>query len=757
MPQQPYRAPAWLALAALVVMLATPLCADAHAQAPARGHDCIGLVLGGGGARGAAHIGVLEVLEREHIPVCVISGTSMGAVVGSMYAVGYTPEEMQKILGGLDWKSLFNDNPPRPELPMRRKDEDFRYLLNFEVGFHDGHVVMPTGLIQGQKLLMLLRRLLLPAWNVENFDDLQIPFSAVAANLGNGQPVVLDHGNLPLAVRASMSVPGAFAPTQYEGQLLVDGGILDNVPVDVARRMGATRLIVVNVGTPLANEDALTNPLAVMDQMLNVATLESTERQLRSLGPNDLLITPELKGISSASFGDAAEAIKIGEQAAEAMLPELKRFSENPAQWTAWRAAHRKQAFDPGLVDFVRVVDASPRDTRVISRHFADNVGKPLDVPKLQQQISDLYGSGDYALLSWQPVERDGRRGIEIIPEDKPWGPLYGKFGFQLSDDFAGHSNYAISAEATATNVNDSGARWTNGVWLGQVNGLYSRLFQPIGEFDHAYLMPDLTIRSETVPLFDDNKQIAEYRFHYSHIGVEAGWTPVPTWDVAVRVARGRDRADVMVGPRDVFPDLSTDWASLRLGTTHDTLDNADFPTHGGRVHLEYEIYRSFLGGAVNGNVARLTADWAINWGYGPFKRYTVLLGARASTSSGNTAFMSSLEPLDFLGGFLDLSGHADRSVIGDQSAFGRAVMYRRMGGSLKEIFGVPVYLGGSVEAGNVWNTRSDVDFGNLIYSGSVFGGIDTALGPMFIGFGHSSDGANAWYLTFGSLLRPRQ
>ncbi|HWG67192.1 MAG TPA: patatin-like phospholipase family protein, partial [Rhodanobacteraceae bacterium] len=307
--------------------------------------DCIGLVLGGGGARGAAHIGVLEVLQREHIPVCVIAGTSMGAIVGSMYAVGYTPDEMQKILGGLDWKGLFNDDPPRPELPMWRKDQDFQYLLNVEIGFRDGKVVMPTGLVQGQKLLLLLRRLLLPAWDTEDFDHLDIPFRAVAANLGNGQTVILDHGNLALAVRASMSVPGAFAPTRYGDQLLVDGGILDNVPVDVARAMGATRMIVVDVGTPLESERDMTNPIAVLNQMLGVATLESTERQLHSLGPGDILIKPQLGGISAADFDQAEKAIRIGEQAAEAMLPQLRRFSESPARWMAWREAHRKRNF----------------------------------------------------------------------------------------------------------------------------------------------------------------------------------------------------------------------------------------------------------------------------------------------------------------------------------------------------------------------------------------------------------------------------
>lgn len=752
----PRHVPTWL-LSAVFALLAAPV-ARAATPAPTATsprHDCIGLVLGGGGARGAAHIGVLEVLEREHIPVCVIAGTSMGSIVGSMYAVGYTPGEMQKILGGLDWKSLFNDNPPRAEMPMWRKKQDFQYLLNLEIGFRHGKVMMPTGIVEGQKLLMLLRRLLLPAWNTNNFGQLVIPFNAVAANLGNGQPVVLDHGNLALAVRASMSVPGAFAPTRYDGQLLVDGGILDNVPVDVARKMGATRLIVVDVGTPLASEQDMTNPLAVLNQMLGVATLESTERQLRSLGPDDILIKPNLGNISSADFNEATRAMQLGEQAAEAMLPQLRRFSDSPAAWTAWREAHRKRDFDPALVRFVDVVDADNLDTRVIDKRLAGDVGKPLDVNQLDRQVSSLYGNGRYALLDWRPAERDGQRGIQITADNKPWGPLFGKVGFQSSDDFSGHAFYTVSGQLTATDFNQSGARWINGVWLGRITGLYSNFYQPLDSLDRAYVAPELRVRAETIPIYVGNREFAEYRMHHSHLGVTTGWSPDPRWELTARLARGYDFANLLVGDPGEFTDAHTSWTSLRLGGTWDTLDNADFPTHGGRVHLEYEMYRPLLGGSVRGDAVRLTGDWAVNWGVGAFKRYTVLLGLRASSTHGDARYLDSLESVDFLGGFLNLSGHTENALLGSQSLLGRAVAYRRMGS--RRIFGVPLYVGTSVEAGNTWTTRKQVDLGSLIYAGSLFGGVDTALGPVFLGYGHASDGANAWYLTFGSLLRPRQ
>lgn len=729
--------------------------ADTPATPASRGLDCIGLVLGGGGARGAAHIGVLKVLEREHIPICVISGTSMGAIVGSMYAVGYTPDELQKILGGLDWKSLFDDNPPRPELPMWRKNEDFRYLLDLEIGFRNGKVVLPTGIVQGQKLLMLLRRLLLPAWNTEDFGKLDIPFHAVAANLGNGDTVVLDHGNLPLAVRASMSVPGAFAPTRYGDKLLVDGGIVDNVPVDVARAMGATRLIVVNVGTPLASEEQLTNPIAVMQQMLGVATQGSTERQLHSLGPQDLLITPQLDGISSADFADVGRAMQIGEQAAEAALPQLRAFSESPEHWMAWREQHRKRDFDPGLVRFVDVVDSNPNDARKIQRRLAGDIDQPLDSAQLDRQVMSLYGDGRYSLVDWRPVERNDELGVEISAHNKPWGPVFGKFGLALSSDFSGRAYYTITGQVTATDINSSGARWTTGAWLGRITGIYSNFFQPIGYLGHAWIEPEFQARAETVPLYMNNHELAEYRFHKTFVGVTAAWSPDPRWELSTRLARGYDRASLLVGDPDLFPNDHVQWMGIRLAGIWDNLDNANFPTHGGRVRLQYEMYRPVLGGQGNGNVLRLTGDWAINLGGGPFKRYTVLLGVRGSRSEGNTQFMDSLVPLDFLGGFLNLSGHTENSLFGDQTLLGRAIAYRRMG--QKHLFGVPLYVGASLEAGNVWDSRSDVDLGDLIYAGSLFGGVNTVLGPIFLGFGHASDGANAWYLTWGSLLRPRQ
>lgn len=739
----------------LTLVIAVTALAPITAQArPApTSAPCIGLVLGGGGARGAAHIGVIEVLEREHIPICRISGTSMGSIVGGLYAAGYTADEMHRIVTTLDWKTLFSDDPDRVEMPMRRKDADYRYLLDFEVGYKNGHIVTPAGFVQGQKLLLLLRRLLISTWDVHDFDQLSIPFRAVATDIVLGKPVVFASGDLPLAIRSSMSVPGAFAPTNVDGKLLVDGGLMDNVPIDVIRQMGAQRLIVVDVGSPLAEEQALSNPVALLNQMVSALMVEKTERQLATLRSDDILIKPALGTLGAGEFNRAAEAVAIGRAAAEAAVPRLRELSVSPEAWAAYQAGHRQRAFDPGLVAFLKVDATRTATAPFVEQQLAKDVGKPFDANKLEDQIGAIYGRGNYQQIDYHLRQDASGRGLLISPTDKPWGPIYGKFGFQLDDDFAGRSEYLLSAEITATNLNRLGGEWRNTVWAGRIGGLRSEFYQPMGQGASAYVMPFAVLRNEDVPVFNNSgdSQLAEYRVHRRNLGVETGWSPFSYWRILASVTRGRDEVDRRIGSPTDFPNGVSEFAMVRVGIDWDSLDNAQFPTHGSHVQLGYEMYRPFLGGKVDGDVARLTADWVPDWGLRE-SRYHLLLGLRMSSAIDNTNF---LETQDFLGGFLNLSGYSERSLFGNQSALGRAVLYRRTG-KLDAIFSTPFYVGASLEAGNTWHDKGDVRLSSLAYAGSIFAGLESPLGPVFLGYGYAAGGRSAIYLTFGSLLRPR-
>ena len=283
----------------------------------------IGLVLSGGGARGLAHIGVLKVLQKLRVPIAAVAGTSMGAVVGGLYASGLTAGQIEAVVRSLNWQEAFRDQPPRQDLTLRRKEEDDNFLVKFRIGVRHGHLVLPQGLIEGQSLTEILRRLTLPVARITNFNGLPTPFRAVATNLATGKEVVMNSGDLTSAMRASMSVPGVFAPVARGGQLLIDGGVSDNVPIDVARAMGVDVLIVVDVSYPLEPPRRLNGVAGISAQTLAILMKRKSDRELATLGPHDVLIRPKLKGISSFDFGNVNRLLAIGEAAAGKMRKRL--------------------------------------------------------------------------------------------------------------------------------------------------------------------------------------------------------------------------------------------------------------------------------------------------------------------------------------------------------------------------------------------------------------------------------------------------
>ena len=291
--------------------------AGAEAQLAARPR--IGLVLSGGGARGLAHVGVLKVLERERVPVDVIAGTSMGAIIGGLYASGMRATEMEAELVGLNWDAVFAARVDRQQLSQRRKEEDFEISPVIEMGMNNGRFKVPLGALSGRGLETLLRRFTLPVRGVSDFDKLPIPFRALATDMESGLPVVLSFGDLALALRSSMSVPGVFAPTELDGRILGDGGLVNNLPVDVARAMGVDLLIAVNVGTPLAARDTLGSAAGLTAQMINILTEQNVRRSLESLTARDVLIVPNLGPLGSGDFNRTRELIEQGERGAVAV------------------------------------------------------------------------------------------------------------------------------------------------------------------------------------------------------------------------------------------------------------------------------------------------------------------------------------------------------------------------------------------------------------------------------------------------------
>jgi len=738
---------------AFLALIASSLASlDASAQT-ARPKTC--LVLGGGGARGAAHIGVLKVLERERVPVDCITGTSMGAIVGGLYAAGYTADEIEAVLKSIDWKDMFNDDPPREELPMRRKEDELRFLGGIELGLRDGRIALPRGAIQGQKLQLLLRRLLLSTLRTDDFDDLPIPFRSIATDIGRGEKVVFAKGDLAMAIRASMSVPAAFAPIRYQGHLLVDGGIVDNVPIDEARKLGGVHLIVVNVGQPLASEDELTSPFSIANQMLTAMMQRQTEAQLRTLGANDVLLVPQLGDITSASFDRATQAMASGTKAAADNLGALRTLAVSEADYAQFSARHRQRPFDAPLIAFLEVLSGRSRTADYVKQRLSDLVDKPFDTEQIDKRIGLAYGEGSYERITYDLVDRVGRTGLVVQPVDKGWGPNYLRLGLRLADNFAGRSSYQLFAEANFTGLNSLGGESRNRVQLGQVTELYSEFLQPWGNLGQYYIAPRLQYKAYNFPVDDDGREVAEYRRRRGLGALELGYTPDANWQLSSALEYGRDAANLRIGtpgsPAEggLAKNVATDFGGVVLRAVYDDLDNGAFPTRGMRLDVSEELLLTQLGSSDAARITRLRWDWALSHGANHW-----LLGASIDTAGGSGANVQ-IAALSQIGGLANLSGYTENQLFASNTALLRAIYYRRLTNA-DALFSVPLYLGASLEAGGLWNQRRDIGR-NLIGAGSVFVGIDTFLGPIFLGYGYAQGGHNAAYLTFGSLLRTNE
>jgi len=373
----------FLALAASLLLSlgagAQEVTTDVAATPPSSSRPRIGLVLSGGGARGAAHIGVLKMLDRLHIPVDVIAGTSMGAVVGGLYASGMSGEEIEKAMALINWQAAFRDRPPRTELDYRRKEEDREFLVNLPLGLQGKRLVIPKGLVQGQLLTKTLRKLTLPVAKITDFDQLPTPFRAVATNLETGEPKILANGDLTTAMRASMSVPGVFAPVEFENEVLVDGGLADNLPIDVARSMGVDILIVVDAGAPLQPRKYLNSLPSITNQMLSILLRRNIEHDLASLGPKDIVVTLQLGDFSSYDFADTMKIVNAGEVAVWSVESQLSSLALPEQAYAQYRQARNSIRSGLPVVQFVRVEPDSKQYQRQIEDLFGQYRGSTLD------------------------------------------------------------------------------------------------------------------------------------------------------------------------------------------------------------------------------------------------------------------------------------------------------------------------------------------------------------------------------------------
>jgi len=717
------------------------------AQEPNTERPKIGLVLAGGGARGASHVGVLKVLERERIPIDYVAGTSMGSIVGGMYASGMPPEEIERQMAAIDWDDVFHDKVDREDRSYRRKTDDRLWLFGAKPGFSEGKLKLPPGLVQGQKIGLLLTSLTLPVAEIESFDDLPIPFRAIAADIQTGEKVVLDSGNLAKAIRASMAVPAALSPVPWDGRRLVDGGIASNLPVEVVKDMGADIIIAVDLGEALSEHELGESLLSIVDQLTGMLVRDNVERELAMLEESDILILPDLGDIGSGDFDRVVEAIPPGVVAAESKLDELQQLSISASEYTAHVNARRKPRTDMPIIEFVEFNNStSVSDEFLLGRLKTTMrgdpvVGQPLDVERIEQAINELYALDIFAHVAYELVEEDGRYGLRLNAIEKSWGPNYIQLGAKWNSSFNGNGVLSIAVSYLKTEMNSWNAEWRTAVAIGDEPGFFTDFYQPLGKGADWFVGGQLVGQEFNVNIFDQGSNNILEQVKIGRIGASAyGGREFGLWGRAsLRYTRGSGNREIRIGD-PATPDQDFDIGELAVQLEADRMDNRFFPKSGHTASALYRFSDTSLGATsdfeqvlVSGSIARSRGRHTLLF-YGDYK----------STIEGTAP----PERLFRAGGLFNLSGFEYNQLSGQNFAQ-LGALYRR---DFIDMGIMEVSAGVGVDFGNVFQNRSDMSFDNALLGGSVFLAADTPLGPFYLGYGLAETSEGTFYVSIGNV-----
>lgn len=733
---------ALLAALASLAVLSGPASAqtDTQKQASQTSRPKIGLVLAGGGAKGAAHVGVLKVLEEMRIPIDYVAGTSMGSIIGGLYASGMKPDDIEREIKQIDWVDVFQDEPDREDRSFRRKADDYVYVFQAKPGFKKGAIKLPLAYVHGQKFDLQLNRLTMGVNQIKDFDQLPIPYRAVATDLETGKEVVLKSGNLARSLRASMAVPGAFDPVTIDDRMLVDGGLANNVPVSVARAMGADIIIVSDLGSDMFKREEITSALSVAGQLVNFLFALNSEAQLKSLGPQDVHIISKLGDIGAGSFDRIAEAMPIGEQAARQAAESLRRYSLSQDAYRTHLAARMNPKADAQTVAFVRIENQSGIGDDVISSKVHAQPGEALNVAQLEQDIQQIYGLELFETVRYELVEENGKTGVIIQAREKPWGPGYIQGGLITSSNFEGDSAFRLGVTYTRTQINALNGEWRLLGQVGDEPALAAEIFQPLDPAARYFLLGNLGYTSRNINLFDSQgNRYAEANASGFGLGVSGGMQ-FGTWGQASLGYRYQSgTVEISTGLPAPDEDFETGEFFGRLAA--DKLDNVYFPRKGYFGRVEYAVSRESFGSDTDFDQATLAYFHAFSWGSN-----TLLGGMQIKTTVDGDA---PIQGLYRLGGFQNLSGYEQDELTGQQAGLARLVYYRQ----IKDLQFFKAYLGASLEAGNVWENTGDISFGDTIFAGSAFVGVDTPIGPVYLGYGHAETGDHSVYLYLGPLF----
>lgn len=700
----------------------------------------IGLVLGGGGARGAAHVGVLKALKEMNIPIDYVTGTSMGSVVGSLFAIGLDPDEIEAILLGVDWDDLFSDRPNRPERTFRRKEDDSAAFLPVEWGWK-GRIVLSSGVIAGQKLSFAFRDDYLYLAGHEGFDNLAYPFRAVTTDLQTGLMFVPDRGNLLKIVRASMSIPGVFPPVKWEGRTLVDGYLARNLPVDVCRQLGADIIIAVDVGA-IPEETSPEHFRTLGGINMQKGIINGRQNVDPQIQMSDIVIQPILS-LSSRDFKSVGVAIEPGYQATLAVAKQLSELSVSPEEYAAHLNEHAYPGAPKLIITDIQLHNNTSVHDHAILENITQQTGELLDLDQLKYDLAEIYDFGVLELIDFS-LEKNGEDiTLVITAEEKYYSPNILNFGLSYYGGGGNQSILDVRIRWTRLEMNRYGAEQRTDVQLGQTILLRSEYYQPLAWNRVPFFALRGQYKNAIYPWYYEMKHWGDYKTQSVGIVPTLGMRIGHWGEFRAGLEYGHLRASDRTGLS--LAEFDGALGGYRANLKFDKVDIPFLPRHGYSGEVSYLAVRPEFGSDMDYDKLSVRIGGAHTWSNNTFHM----------TLEGGSDLGTKMPQYDMftLGGMNRLMGYQKDQLRGQSYALGQLRWYHKLLGQPSP-FSTSWYFVMQFEAGNAWYLSDNAGFDNLHYSGS-FGFVGTTVfGPLTIAYGHSDDGHDAAYVTLGVLTQ---
>ena len=700
----------------------------------------LGLVLEGGGALGLAHIGVLQWMEEHRIPVSYVAGTSMGGLVGGIYATGRSSAEVRELVNGINWDDVLRGQIPFQDFSFRRKQDAHEVPSSLEFGLRHG-LQFREGFNTGQQVSLILDRIALPYSELKSFDDLPIPFACVATDLVSGKPHVFRSGPLALALRSTMSLPGVFTPVRSGDHIYADGGLLNNIPIDVAKEMGADIVIGIHLETAKISPTKSLSSFSVLGQSISVMIAAN---ELRSMEQADLLVTVPLEKYDALDYGAADAIIKAGYDAAASKAKVLSAFSVSEAEWQQYladRAARKKAAPVP---EFIQVTGTRREMADSIEKKMSIDVGKPVDTAKLDQQIVTLAGQGRFSNVGYSMVEKNGNQGLQIQTEQKPYAPPVVRPLILIDGSDYNNVLFSIGARITFIDFGSYRSELRNNVIVGSQYGLSSEYYHPFTPTSNWFGAPRVEINSTQENLYDANTLIASYRNRQALGGIDLGYGFGNTGELRIGYEGGYERLSPEIGNSAVLPTVSGGTSNVRVQFQLNTLDDPVIPLSGKWLQFYTKGYNFSPGAPGAFPVSEIQSQ--------SFFRLNEVSSVFVSASGGTSYGFKTGIPAFSLGGSQHLVAWGTNELLTNQYFLGQ-IGYIRQVGTLPPFLGSSIDLLGLYEVGKTYKLPPGPSPPNLPMDGAAGIIVNTIFGPVELAGAVGDYGRGRFFFRIGRIF----